>query len=154
MKITKEGLERLKEKVKFLKEEERPKIIKAIAEARELGDLKENAEYHAAKDKQGFVEAQIADFEARISEAQIVDIAKLSGDQVQFGATVTIEDLDSGEEKTYKIVSEFEADIDNGKISDSSPVARALIGKNIGDEVEIRIPKGLTSFEIINVVFI
>ncbi len=154
MKITKEGLERLKEKVKFLKEEERPKIIKAIAEARELGDLKEIAEYHAAKDKQGFVEAQIADFEARISEAQIVDIAKLSGDQVQFGATVTIEDLDSGEEKTYKIVSEFEADIDNGKISDSSPVARALIGKNIGDEVEIRIPKGLTSFEIINVVFI
>ena len=154
MKITKEGLERLKEKVKFLKEEERPKIIKAIAEARELGDLKENAEYHAAKDKQGFVEAQIADFEARISKAQIVDIAKLSGDQVQFGATVTIEDLDSGEEKTYKIVSEFEADIDNGKISDSSPVARALIGKNIGDEVEIRIPKGLTSFEIINVIFI
>ena len=154
MKITKEGLEKLKEKVRFLREEERPRIISDIAEAREHGDLKENAEYHAAKDKQGFVEAQISDYEARISDAQVVDISKLSGDQVQFGATVTIEDLDSGEEKTYKIVSEFEADIDNGMISDSSPVARALIGKNLGDEVEIRIPKGLTSFEIINLSYI
>lgn len=154
MKITKEGLKKLKEKVKFLREEERPKIISDIAEAREHGDLKENAEYHAAKDKQGFIEAQISDYEARISEAQVVDISKLSGDRVQFGATVTIEDLDSDEEKTYKIVSEFEADIDNGMISDSSPVARALIGKNLGDEVEIRIPKGLTSFEIINLSYI
>lgn len=154
MKITKEGLKRLKEKARFLREEERPKIISDIAEAREHGDLKENAEYHAAKDKQGFVEAQISDYEARISEAQVVDISKYSGDQVQFGATVTIEDLDSGDEKTYQIVSEFEADIDNGKISDSSPVARALIGRSLGDEVEINVPKGLTSFEIINVDFI
>jgi transcription elongation factor GreA len=153
MKITREGLKRLKEDLRDLKNVQRPVIIKAIAEAREHGDLKENAEYHAAKDKQGFIEAQIADYESRVSKAQIVDISELSGDVVQFGAIVTIEDLDSGEEKTYQIVSEYEADIDNGKIADSSPVARALLGKKLGNELEIRAPKGLTNFEIIKVIF-
>ncbi len=154
MKITKSGYERLKATLHNLKNIERPRIIQAIAAARELGDLKENAEYHSAKDKQGFIEAQIADFEAKFSRAEVVDIENVSGNKIQFGATVALEDLDSDKKFTYKIVSEFEADIDQGLISDSSPVARALIGKEVGDEVEIKVPSGVSNYEIISVRFI
>ncbi len=154
MKITSEGLERLRKELFYLKNEERPNIIKAIAEARELGDLKENAEYHSAKDKQGFIEAQISDYEDRVSRAEIIDISSLSGDKIKFGATVFLEDLNSDRKLSYKIVSEFEADIDNGLISDSSPVAKALIGKQKGDDVEVRTPGGVFDYEIIKVEFI
>ena len=154
MKITKEGFKKLKETLLDLKEAQRPKVIKAIAEAREHGDLKENAEYHSAKDKQGFIEAQIADFETKFNMAEVIDIKELSGNKVLFGATVELEDLDSGDIITYKIVSAFEADIDKGMISDGSPVARFAIGKEVGDEFEVRVPRGLVNFEIISVRFV
>jgi transcription elongation factor GreA len=154
MKITKLGHERLKTEVDRLKNFERPKIIQAIAAARELGDLKENAEYHSAKDKQGFIEAQISDFEEKLARAEVIDVSKLSGEKIQFGATVNLEDLNSGKKFTYKIVSEFEADIDQGLISDSSPVARALIGKEVGDELEIKVPSGFANYEISDVKYI
>lgn len=154
MKITKLGYEKLKIQLDRLKNIERPKIIQAIAAARELGDLKENAEYHSAKDKQGFIEAQISDFEEKFARCEVVDISKLSGSKVQFGATIELEDLNSDKKFTYKIVSEFEADIDQGLISDSSPVARALIGKEEGDELEIKVPSGFANYEIINVKYI
>ncbi len=153
MKITKEGFAKLQDTLKDLKEVQRPKIIKAIADAREHGDLKENAEYHAAKDKQGFVEAQIADYESKYNSAEVIDVATLDGDIVVFGSTVELEDLDDEKIRQYKIVSEFEADIDQGMISDASPVARKLIGKKVGDEVEIKVPKGLANYEIINLYF-
>lgn len=151
--ITKSGYEKLRAEIDNLKNVERPKIIAQIAAARELGDLRENAEYHSAKDKQGFIEAQIGDLEEKFSRAEVVDISKLSGNQVQFGATVTLEDSDSGRKVKYKIVSEFEANIDDGLISAISPVARSLIGKKVGDEVEIRTPGGLISYEILDVEF-
>ncbi len=152
--ITKKGYEQLKEKLHNLKNIERPKIINAIATARELGDLKENAEYHSAKEKQGFIEAQISDYENKISRAEVIDISKLSGKKVAFGATIDLENLDNGKKITYKIVSDFEADIDNGLISSISPVARSLIGKEIGDEVEIKTPGGIISYEILEVNFV
>lgn len=152
--ITKEGYEKLKAELHHLKHDERPKIIQAIATARELGDLKENAEYHSAKDKQGFIEAQINDFEDKIARAEVVDVALLSGNKVKFGATVNLEDLDNAKKFTYKIVSEFEANIDKGLISSTSPVARALLNKEVGDEVEIKIPNGVANYEIIAVKFI
>ncbi len=151
--ITKEGYERLRKLLDNLKNVERPKIIQAIATARELGDLKENAEYHSAKDKQGFIEAQINDYEDKIARAEVIDISKLSGTKVKFGATVKLEDLNSSKKFTYKIVSEFEADIDQGLISNTSPVARALMNKEVGDEVEIKIPSGTANYEIIEVKF-
>ncbi len=153
MKITKKAVTRLRKQLLDLKDVQRPAIIKAIAEAREHGDLKENAEYHSAKDKQGFIEAQIADYEAR-DNYEVVDISKLSGDRVVFGSTVKLEDLDSGDEVTYKIVCEYEADIDKGMISDNSPVAKAALGKSVGDEFEVKVPKGMVDFEIINIEFI
>lgn len=152
--ITKEGYQKLKDEIENLKNVERPKVIKQIATARELGDLKENAEYHSAKDKQGFIEAQIADLEDKFLRAEAIDISKLSGEKVIFGATVKLENLDNEKEVTYKIVSDFEADIDQGLISSISPVARALIGKEEGDEVEIRTPGGLINYEILEVKFI
>ncbi len=152
--ITKEGYEKLKSEIDNLKNVERPNIIKAIAEARELGDLKENAEYHSAKDKQGFIEAQISDLEDKFLRSEVFDIKNLSGDKVLFGATVVLEDLDSEKKVTYKIVSEFESDIDQGLISSNSPVARALIGKELGDDVEIRTPGGVVSYEILEIKFI
>lgn len=151
--ITKEGYERLKAELNHLKHEERPKIIQAIATARELGDLKENAEYHSAKDKQGFIEAQINDFEDKLARAEVVDVSKQTGNKVKFGATVNLEDLDSGKKFAYKIVSEFEANIDNGLISSTSPVARALMNKEVGDEVEIKIPNGVANYEVIAIKF-
>lgn len=152
--ITKEGYERLKDELHNLKNVLRPAIIQAIAAARELGDLKENAEYHTAKDKQGFIEAQIADFEEKISRAEIIDVAKLDGKKVKFGATVFLEDLDSGKKFTYKIVSDYESDIEKGLISVGSPVARALLNKEVGNEVEVKIPSGIVAYEIIDLKFI
>ncbi|MBU6338680.1 MAG: transcription elongation factor GreA [Rickettsiales bacterium] len=152
--ITKEGYQKLKSELDNLKMVERPRIITAIAEARELGDLKENAEYHSAKDKQGLIEAQIADLENKFSRAEVINISDLKGDNVQFGATVKLENLDNGKMVTYKIVSEFEADIDNGLISVFSPVARFLLGKKSGDEVEIKTPGGVSNYEIIDVKFV
>ena len=116
--------------------------------------MRENAEYHSAKDKQGFIEAQIADLDDKFSRAEVIDISQLSGTKVRFGATVKLENLDDGKIVTYKIVSEFEANIDDGLISAVSPVARALMGKEVGDEVEIKIPSGVISYEILEVKFI
>jgi len=152
--ITKEGYQRLKAELENLKMVERPKIINAIATARELGDLKENAEYHTAKDKQGFIEAQIADLSDKFIRAEVIDISQLSGNKVKFGATVKLENLDNGKIVTYKIVSEFEANIDDGLISSLSPVARFLLGKESGDEVEIKTPGGVSNYEIIDIKFI
>ena len=152
--ITIEGYQKLKAEIHNLKNVERPNIIKQIAAARELGDLKENAEYHSAKDKQGFIEAQIGDLEDKFLRAEVIDISKLSGDKVRFGATVKLEDLNSDKKVAYKIVSEFEANIDDGLISNSSPVVRALIGKEVGDEVEIKTPGGIMNYEILEIKFV
>ncbi len=152
--ITKQGYERLKSEIENLKGVERPNIIKQIAAARELGDLKENAEYHTAKDRQGFIEAQISDLEEKFSRAEVVDIATLSGSKVKFGATVSLKDLDSGKKVTYKIISEFESDIELGLISSTSPVARALINKEVGDDVEVATPGGVVNYEILEIKFV
>lgn len=149
--ITQNGYDRMEIELKQLKTEERPVIIQAIADAREHGDLKENAEYHAAREKQGFVEARIKDLEARISHAQILDISKMSGDTVKFGATVLLVDEQTDEERTYQIVGEYEADLDKGRLSLTAPFARALIGKEVGDSVEIRTPGGEKFYEILEV---
>jgi len=140
--------------VKNLKSNERPAIVKAIAEARAHGDLSENAEYHAAKEAQGLNEARIAELEDSLSRANIIDVSKLSGDTVKFGATVELVDEDTDEETTYQIVGEFEADVKKGKISITSPIARALISKTVGDSVEVNTPGGGKSYEILKVSFI
>ena len=152
--ITKQGYEKLKAEVENLKNVERPKIIKQIADAREHGDLKENAEYHSAKDKQGFIEAQLADLEDKFLRAEIIDVSKLSGSKVRFGATVKLENMDNEKQVTYKIVSDYEANIDDGLISSISPVARALIGKEVGDDVEIKTPGGEVNYEILKIEFV
>lgn len=152
--ITNHGYAKLKADIENLKNIERPAIIKQIAAARELGDLKENAEYHTAKDRQGFIEGQIADLEDKFLRAEVVDVSKLSGTKIKFGATVKLENLDSGKEVTYKIVSEFEANIDEGLISSMSPVARALINKEVGDDVEINTPGGVINYEILEIKFV
>ena len=137
--------------LKHLKNEERPAVIDAIATAREHGDLKENAEYKAAREKQGFVEGRIAELSDKVSRAEIVDVAKMSGDKVMFGARVTIEDIETEQTKTYQIVSEYEADLDNGRIANTSPIARAILGRSIGDDIEVKTPKGVVEYEIIEV---
>ena len=152
--ITKEGYQKLRGEIDNLKNIERPKIISQIATARELGDLRENAEYHSAKDRQGFIEAHIADLEEKMNRVEVIDIAKLSGTKVRFGATVMLENLDNSKKVKYKIVSDYEANIDDGLISSISPVARALIGKEAGDEVEINAPVGIINYEILKVDFI
>jgi transcription elongation factor GreA len=152
--ITEPGYKKLKAEVENLKNVERPNIIKQIAAARELGDLKENAEYHTAKDRQGFIEAQLADLEEKLSRVEVVDVAKIVSDKILFGATVKLEDLNSGKKISYKIVSEFEANIDDGLISSGSPVARALLGKKINDEVEVITPGGVINYEILDIGFI
>jgi transcription elongation factor GreA len=151
--ITPEGLERLKGELHNLKTHERPKISKEIGEARELGDLSENFEYHAAKDRQGLVEAKIRDLEDKASRAQVIDPKKLSGQRVVFGAVVTLEDLEDGSIKKYQILGEYEADVDNGRINVNSPLARALIGKEIGDEVKIPGKGGQRTVEISDITF-
>ena len=152
--ITSTGYEKLKEEIKDLKINQRPAIIDAIAKARELGDLKENAEYHSAREKQGMIEARLKDLEGKLSHAQTVDVSQLSGNTVRFGATVKLENLDDKKITTYQIVSDFESDIENGLISDNSPVARALLGKEQGDEIEIRTPKGIVDYKILEVKFV
>ena len=150
--ITLKGAQRLRDELDHLKTEKRPKVIAAIAEAREHGDLKENAEYHAAREEQGFIEGRIKQLEGELSHAQIIDVSKLNaGSRVVFGATVTLADVESDEEKRYQIVGDLEADIKLGLIAISSPVARALIGKNEGDTVAIAAPAGQREYEIVSV---
>jgi len=149
--MTIEGYRSLEAELQRLKSEERPRIIQAIAEARAHGDLSENAEYHAAKEAQGFNEARVADLEDRISRADIVDTSKLSGDTVKFGATVTLVDEDTEEKVKYQIVGDFEASVKDGKVSISSPIARALIGKAKGDTAEVTTPRGARSYEVLKI---
>ncbi|MGA9470268.1 MAG: transcription elongation factor GreA [Candidatus Macondimonas sp.] len=150
--ITVRGAELLREELARLKKQDRPRIIAAIAEARAHGDLKENAEYHAAREQQGFVEGRIAEIEARLSNAQVIDVLALEpSDRVVFGATVDLVDEDTGEELTYRIVGQDEADIKAGLLSINSPIARALVGKREGDVVVVEIPAGSRSLEIIKV---
>ena len=149
--MTAEGHKALMEEIRHLKTVERERIIKAIAEARAHGDLSENAEYHAAKEQQAFNEARVAELEDKLSRAEVIDVSKLSGDRVQFGATVTLIDEDTEKEVTYQIVGDLEADVNAGKISISSPIARALIGKEVGDFVEVNTPGGGKSYEILKV---
>ena len=150
--MTPRGMKALQDELKHLKSEERPAIIRAIAEAREHGDLSENAEYHSAREKQSFVEGRIKELEGLISLAEVIDPAKLSG-SIKFGATVTIVDEETDEEKTYQIVGEQEADIESGLLNIRSPIARALIGKEEGDSVEVRTPGGVRDYEIASVVY-
>ncbi|MGX9720203.1 transcription elongation factor GreA [Stenotrophomonas acidaminiphila] len=153
--ITLKGAQRLREELEHLKSDKRPKVIAAIAEAREHGDLKENAEYHAAREEQGFIEGRIKQLEGELSHAEIIDISKLNaGSKVVFGATVTLADVESDEEKRYQIVGDLEADIKLGLIAISSPVARALIGKNEGDTVAIAAPAGQREYEIVSVEYL
>ena len=149
--MTAAGHAAMHDEIKHLKSVERPRIIKAIAEARAHGDLSENAEYHAAKEQQAWNEARVAELEDKLSRAEVIDIAGLSGDRVQFGATVELVDEDTEREVTYQIVGDFEADVAKGKISISSPIARALIGKEVGDSVEVNTPGGGKSYEILKV---
>ena len=149
--MTAEGHAAMMDEVKHLKSVERPRIIKAIEEARSHGDLSENAEYHAAKEQQGWTEARVAELEDKLSRAEIIDISKLSGDVVMFGAKVTLIDEETEDKTVYQIVGEFEADVKKGKISVSSPIARAIIGKKKGDSVEVNTPGGGKSYEIAKV---
>lgn len=149
--MTPAGFVQLEEELKSLKSVERPAVIKAIAEAREHGDLSENAEYHAARERQSFIEGRVGELEDIISRAQVIDVSTLSGDQVRFGATVTLADEDSDDEVVYTIVGAHEADIKLGRMSVHSPLARALIGKHIGDTVEVTAPGGSKSYQIIDV---
>lgn len=150
--LTRIGYDQLNAELKQLKTDDRPAIIRAIAEAREHGDLSENAEYHSAKEKQSFIEGRIKELESVISLADVIDPTKMSG-TVKFGATVCLVDEDTDEEKTYQIVGEYEADIENGKLNIKSPLARALIGKEEGDSVEVRTPGGERSYEILTIAF-
>lgn len=149
--MTGEGYRSLDEELKRLKTQERPSVIAAISEARAHGDLSENAEYHAAKERQGWIEGRIAEIEDKISRAQVIDVSKLSGSQVKFGATVTVVDEDTEEESRYQIVGEHEAEVKAGKISVASPLARALISKEVGDVVEVNTPGGVKAYEILKV---
>jgi len=150
--LTRAGFDKLDAELKQLKSVERPAIIRAISEAREHGDLSENAEYHSAKEKQSFIEGRVKELEGVISLADVIDPSKLSG-PIKFGARVTLVDEDTDEEKTYQIVGEYEADIENGKLNIKSPIARALIGKEDGDSVEARTPGGQKSYEILEIVY-
>ena len=152
--MTAEGYHALDEELKRLKTVERPAVIAAIGEARLHGDLSENAEYHAAKDRQGWIEGQIAEIEDKMARAQVIDVSKLSGAQVKFGATVSVVDEDTEEEARYQIVGEHEADVKSGKLSVTSPLARGMIGKEVGDVVEINTPAGVKAYEILKVEWI
>ncbi|APO85889.1 MULTISPECIES: transcription elongation factor GreA [unclassified Marivivens] len=151
--LTRAGFDKIDAELKHLKSVERPAIIQAIAEARALGDLSENAEYHSAKEKQSFIEGRIKELEGVLSLAEVIDPSKLSG-TIKFGATVELVDEDTDEEKKYQIVGEYEADLENGKLNIKSPLARALIGKDEGDSVEVRTPGGDRSYEILSVLFV
>lgn len=151
--ITKKGLQTLQEELQRLKREERPKIVRAIAEARAHGDLSENAEYHAAKEQQGLIEAKIQEIEHKIADADVIETENLSGNKVVFGATVSLIDLETKEEKEYTLVGQDEADLKKGKISVQSPVGQALIGKSVGDQVEVETPARVAEFKILQIRF-
>lgn len=151
--MTGEGHEALEAELKNLKSVERPAIIQAISVAREHGDLSENAEYHAAKEKQSFIEGRLAELEDKLARADVIDVSKLEGTVVRFGATVTIIDVETEKESTYKIVGEDQADVSKGMVSITSPIARALIGKDEGDEAEVAAPGGARAYEIASVVY-
>lgn len=152
--VTPEGLERLKQRLKQIKEVDRPQNVRDIEEARAHGDLRENAEYHAAKEKQGFLEGEMRSLEDKIARSQVVDISKLSGEKIVFGATVKLLNVDTDEEVTYRIVGEDEADTKSGSISYKAPIAKALIGRKVGDEVVFNAPGGSRTYEVIEVDFI
>jgi transcription elongation factor GreA len=152
--MTAGGFKALEDEINHLKSVERPEVIKAIAEARAHGDLSENAEYHAAKERQAFIEGRVIELEDMIGRADVIDVSKLSGETVKFGATVQLVDEDTDEERKYQIVGDMEADAKKGRISISSPIARALIGKAVGDTVEVTAPGGARSYEILKVSFI
>lgn len=152
--MTAEGHKALDEELRHLKSVERPAVIAAISEAREHGDLSENAEYHAAKERQGWIEGRVQELEDKIARAQVIDISKMGGDVVKFGATVTVVDEDTEAESTYKIVGDDEADVKAGKISLSSPIARSMINKEVGDVVEVNAPGGTKSYEILTVAWV
>jgi transcription elongation factor GreA len=149
--MTGEGYSALDEELKRLKTVDRPEVIGQISEARLHGDLSENAEYHAAKDRQGWIEGRIAEIEDKMARAQVIDVSRLSGSQVKFGATVSVVDEDTEEEGRYQIVGEHEADVRSGRISLSSPLARSMIGKEVGDVVEVNTPGGVKAYEILKV---
>src|SRR5579871_5808783 len=151
--MTAPGLQRLNDELRQLKAEERPSIIRQIAEARSHGDLSENAEYHAARERQSFIEGRLAELEDKISRAEVIDVSKLSGRQVKFGATVPVVDEDTNERAAYQIVGQDEADIKTKRLSITSPLSRALIGKQVGDTVEVTTPGGVKSYEIVKVQF-
>ncbi len=152
--MTPAGHAALEKEAKHLKSVERPRIIKAIAEARAHGDLSENAEYHAAKEQQGMTEARVKELESTLSRAEVIDISSMDGDRIKFGATVTVVDEDTDEEISYQLVGDYESDAGNGKISVSSPVARALMGKEVGDSTEVATPGGGRFFEILKIEYI
>ncbi|MEJ2492375.1 MAG: transcription elongation factor GreA [Desulfuromonadales bacterium] len=152
--MTPEGYQKLQEELKRLIRVERPKVVQDIAEARGHGDLSENAEYDAAKERQGFVEGRIAEINTKMSRAQVIDVSTLDTDKIVFGATVTVYDVESDNEATYRIVGEDEADIKKGLISINSPVAKALIGHRVDDEVQIKVPSGTRVYEIIDIKYI
>ena len=152
--ITAEGFIRMEAELKTLKTVDRPAVITAISEARAHGDLKENAEYHAAKEKQSFIEGRIAELEARVSRADVIDIKSLKNDTVKFGATVELIDEDTEETVKYQIVGEYEAEIKENKISITAPIARALIGKKVGDSFEVKTPKGGKSYELTKIKYV
>ena len=151
--ITKQGLSNMEEELKHLKSVARPEVIRAIAQAREHGDLSENAEYHAARERQSFIEGRLAELEDKIARSEVIDVATLSGKTVKFGATVTIVDEDTDEELTYQLVGEVEADVKAGRLAINSPLARALIGKSVGDSVDVVTPKGEKMYEVLKVRF-
>ena len=151
--MTAAGFERLQEELKRLKSVDRPAIIRAIAEARDHGDLSENAEYHAARERQGFIEGRVLELEDKIARAEVIDVSKLSGKVVKFGATVTLEDEETEEKVVYQIVGEDEADITQRRLSVTSPLARALIGKTVGESVEVSTPRGARAYEVVKVAF-
>lgn len=153
MPITVGGYERLQDELKHLKSQERPAVIKAIAEAREHGDLSENAEYHAARERQSFIEGRILELEDMTARADVIDPSKLSGGTIRFGAKVTLVDDDTEEEVTYQIVGQYKSDIKSGLLSITAPLARALIGKSVGDSVDVNTPGGGKSYEILNVAY-
>lgn len=148
---TPSGLARIEEELRQLKNVARPDVIRAIAEAREHGDLSENAEYHAARERQSFIEGRVLELEDKMARAEVIDVSKISGDTVKFGATVTMVDEDTDEKLTYQLVGEVEADVKAGRLAITAPLARALVGKSVGDSVEVSTPKGEKGYEILKI---
>ncbi|WP_420349908.1 transcription elongation factor GreA [Pelagibius sp.] len=152
--MTAQGYSSLEEELRYLKTTARPEVIRAIAEAREHGDLSENAEYHAARERQSFIEGRVAELEDKIARAEVIDVASLDGDTVKFGATVTLVDEDTDAETAYQLVGEMEADVKAGRLAITAPLARALIGKEVGDSVEVMTPAGSKAYEILKVQYV